>query len=502
MSRVRRYRGGRIATGWLTIVVVGAGLILALSGRAAGAQSAGTSPALFNRQAYNYSTALTTAQEAQRYRVLVLQSTDGSRVAALHAANPNLKILMYQAVLHSVISDPTGLTTCTPYATDSASHPSWFLTDQAGNRIPDVAYSNSYLMDVGNPSYEQACAAHAAALAKQYGFDGVYMDGLNSDYRWLVSPGVTIPEYPTAPSWQAANLALISYFGPQLRSQGLLAMANIGGSTMTPGLWRQWTAPLDGSEEESWTDGGAGLAQQSPFWSLKLANVAWSEANGKYALLHSYNTTETANTYGLASMMLVAGGYSSYSTTNTTGSETWFPEYATAQQLGAPSTAYIQLANGVYGRQFANGIVLVNPTANAVKTFSLGGGIYSGSGLTRVGAVSMGATSGLILLRVGGTSGTLVPGTASQPTPAPKPKPKPKSKPKRKPAMKVRCIVPKLAHLKLGVAEKAISRAHCRVGRIVRKRSSRHYRRHVLGQSPAPHKRVASETKVNLTIGR
>ena len=70
--------------------------------------------------------------------------------------------------------------------------------------------------------------------------------------------------------------------------------------------------------EESWTNGGEGPGQQVPDWSTKLDNVAWSEANGKFAILNSYNTTEAGNTYGLASMLLVAGGWSS-STRQTQG---------------------------------------------------------------------------------------------------------------------------------------------------------------------------------------
>ncbi len=69
--------------------------------------------------------------------------------------------------------------------------------------------------------------------------------------------------------------------------------------------------------------------------------------------------------YGLATMMLAADGHASYATSNTdyTSQENWFPEYDTAQQLGAPAGPYTVLANGVYERAFAHGIVLVNPTA-------------------------------------------------------------------------------------------------------------------------------------------
>ena len=120
-----------------------------------------------------------------------------------------------------------------------------------------------------------------------------------------------------------------------------MLVGNIGGATMTSGLWQKWTTPLDGSEEESWTDGGAGLAQQISQWPAKLANVAWSEANGKLTILHSYNTTETGNTYGLASMLLATAGRSNYSTANGnyTSYEAWYPEYTTARHSSAPPPA-------------------------------------------------------------------------------------------------------------------------------------------------------------------
>jgi hypothetical protein len=368
---------------------------------AATAQASAAPTTTFNRETYSYRTSLSTAQEANRYQTLVLQSTDGARVAALHAANPNLKILVYQDLTWSKSSDPSGLTTCTPYSSDTASHPTWFLRDQNGQPILNNGYAGDYLMDVGNPAYQQACVAHATAIAKQYRFDGVFFDDANAYIGWSLSPGVRDVQYPGVSAWQAAQYSELSYVGPGMHAQGLLAVANIGGSTLTAGLWAKWTAPLDGSEEESWTDGGLGLAQQVSAWPTKLANAAWSEAHGKIALLHSLNNTETGNAYGLASMLLIASGNASYSTSNFGNTESWYPEYATGQQLGAPTGAYTRLANGVYERVFANGIVLVNPTTNAIPSFSLGGGIYSGSQLSNVTSVSMRPTSGLILLRVG-----------------------------------------------------------------------------------------------------
>jgi hypothetical protein len=389
---MRWINGGRLVAGLVVVLIQ----LLVV-----GAANAGTSPALFNRETYNYTTTLTTSQEANRYQIMVLQSTDASKVGALKAANPNLKILVYMGMMESSTTDPTGMTTCTPYSTDNSSHPSWFLNDQNGQRIIDNGYPGNYIMDVGNTGYQQACLAHGLAVAKQGGFDGIYMDEVNAWVGWYFQSGVTAPEYPTIPSWQAATFSLLAYGGPAAHAQHLLAIANIGGATLTTGLWQKWTTPLDGSEEEAWTDGGLGLAQQISGWPTKLANAAWSESHGKYAILHSYNTTRPGNTYGLASMMLVAGGESSYATSNNTSYEAWYREYTTAQHLGVPAGAYKQLTNGVYERVFANGIVLVNPTATAVPSFSLGGGIYTGSGVTSVKTVQMGATSGLILIRVG-----------------------------------------------------------------------------------------------------
>jgi hypothetical protein len=343
---------------------------------------------LFNRVTYNYSSSLTIPQEANRYQIMIMQSTNASVVAQLKAANPNLKIFVYQDLTHPDPGEPNGLTTCSPYSADQA-NPSWFLHDQNGKPIEE--------MDPGNTGYQQECAAHSIALAKADGFDGIFWDEVNGNP--FLANGITCPEYPTVASWQTAMVSLMGYAYPLIHQAGLQVIGNIGFAAQTTNLWQDWNAYMDGAMQEVWTGGSNGLVAQIPYWPGFLADAAWSEAHGKYAVLHSYDGTEAGNTYGLASMLLIAGGESSYSTSTTyTSNENWFPEFATAQQLGAPSGAYSKLSNGVYERVFANGIVLVNPTANTIPSFSLGGN-YTGSGLTNVNSVSMAPTSGLILLR-------------------------------------------------------------------------------------------------------
>jgi hypothetical protein len=364
---------------------------------------AGAPVALFNRETYDFSTTWPMAQEGGRYQILVLQATDASKVPVLHQANPNLKIFLYQDPKFSRASDPTGLSVCTDYPAIVSAHPDWFVRDAAGNPISPAGYPGNSIMDLGNPAYQQACVAHATALAKQYGFDGIFYDDFSAVLRWTFSGGALSPQYPTDAAWQAATYSMISYAGAQTHAQGLLAIGNIGGATLTPGLWQKWNAPLDGAEEEAWVGASATGAQPPGTWSAQLANLAWSEANHRFAVLHSYAATETGNTFGLASMMLAANGEGSYSTSNVncTSAESWYPEYDLSAQLGAPTGAYFRLSNGVYERVFAHGIVLVNPTTSPTTQFSLGSHRYTGSGLADASTATMGLQSGLILLQTG-----------------------------------------------------------------------------------------------------
>jgi chitodextrinase len=364
------------------------------------------SPTQFNRITYQYGSVYTIAQEANRYALMDMQSTDASTAQQLKAANPNLKIVVYQDSRVARSGDPSGLTTCVPYDV-AVNHPDWFLHDQNGNIISQPGNNGAvYPLDIGNTAVQQECASHAIATAKSGGFDGVFYDEIDAKLVWTLPSGITSAKYPTDSSWQAATTAELAYLQPVVKNASLLAIGNLGGTTSAPGLWQTWNSYLDGALEESWTDGGLGTAQQIGDWPAKLSQAAWSEANHKIFVAHSYNTTEAGNTYGLASMMLVANGESSYSVSpsynqsgSTSSSEVWFPEYGTAQQLGAPSGPFTKLSNGVYERVFANGIVLVNPSSITVSSFSLGGAIYSGSGLSNVTAVSMAPTSGLVLLK-------------------------------------------------------------------------------------------------------
>ncbi len=70
------------------------------------------------------------------------------------------------------------------------------------------------------------------------------------------------------------------------------------------------------------------------------------------------------------------------------------------------------------------------------------------------------------------------------------------------PASRVRCRVPRVIHLRYGLARRRIQRAHCSVGRVRYVHSSRKSWRRVVRQSPRPGMRLRQGARVNLTMGR
>jgi putative glycosyl hydrolase-like family 15 (GHL15) protein len=345
-------------------------------------------------------TRLRPAREGARYRVMILHHYDRRRLRQLKAANPRLKLLMYVDMMSSDPRDPAGTLDWASYTDATAHHPNWFLRDRNGKPLVFKDYPTSRVMDVGNPLYQDAGAARVIRLAKSDGFDGVFLDDANASLRWVIAGGsAACATYPTTAKWQSAAYSFLANVGPQLHGAGLLAVANIGGSTITSGLWKKWNGPIDGAMEESFTNGGTGPdSMANGQWPAKLSHALWSEENGKISLDHAVTGTRRGARYALATMLLVAGGENLFSASLGYSREVWWPEYHTANSLGRPLGAYRVLRNGVFRRDFTNGVVLVNPSVRRASSVRLGGR-YSGSGLRRVGAVSLARTSGVVLAR-------------------------------------------------------------------------------------------------------
>jgi beta-lactam-binding protein with PASTA domain len=65
-----------------------------------------------------------------------------------------------------------------------------------------------------------------------------------------------------------------------------------------------------------------------------------------------------------------------------------------------------------------------------------------------------------------------------------------------------KCVVPKVVGLKLAKAKARIKKAHCRVGKVTKRFSTRKKKGRVLSQRPKPRKTLKSGAKVNLVVGK
>jgi hypothetical protein len=352
----------------------------------------------FNREQYHLTGgAQGLAALARSNQVVVLNGMDGNQVRTLHRLNPHLIVLLYQFVGGAKTDDPSGLNYCvTPQQVQRGN---WYLRNSRGQAGVLLRNTPGTIgVDPGNVAYQRACASHAASLAHRYGFNGVMFDGFDARLQYEF-PGVDVPEYASVSKYLNAMTGLLRVLRNGLHQQHVTLWGNIGGATATPGLWQRWAGIMDGAMEESWTDGSLGLAQQLPDFPAKLADAAWSEAHHKYVLEHTWNTTEAGNTFGLAAALLVAGGYTSYSTNAAdygNGQTLWFPEFDTARRLGLPTGHYRRLRNGVYVRHFQHGMVVVNASTRALGVPF--GGMYSGTRVAHATAARLDPTSALVLL--------------------------------------------------------------------------------------------------------
>jgi hypothetical protein len=391
----------------LALLAAAAGAIW-LAGPSSGDAPGGPSPATaarvaspFFRVVHDFGpTRLPPAREGARYRVMILNQADAAMIPRLKAGNPGLRVLMYVDMMSADPRDPDGSSDWAGYTDAQANHPDWFLRGADGNPLVFKDYPTSRVMDVGNTAYQDAGAARVSSAAKADGFDGVFLDDANASLRWVIAGGeAACVTYPTTAKWQAAVDSFLTNVAPQLHQAGLLVVANIGGSTMTRGLWKAWNGPIDGAMEESFTNGGTGRDSIADGqWPAKLGHALWSEEHGKIGLDHAVTATRGGARYGLASMLLVAGGKNLYSASTGYTHEVWWPEYTTTNALGRPLGRYRVLRNGIYRRDYTNGVVLVNPHAKGTRVVRLGA-TYRGSGLGSIRSVTLKPTTGVVLTR-------------------------------------------------------------------------------------------------------
>ncbi|HEU5036156.1 MAG TPA: putative glycoside hydrolase [Nocardioides sp.] len=337
---------------------------------------------------------------------VVMQPWEWPRIPAFRREHPGVRILMYKDA--SATADephdsglyPTGVS----YPDADAHHPDWFLTDDSGTRLEWADYPGLYPMDVGSSAYQEAWADHVLTELRAHDWDGVMLD---DTLTYLSHPTVddrTSVQIPDDASMYDAMESFLAQVAPQLRSAGYLAIPNLTvewdtWSTVLP----DWSGYVSGWENEFFVKWG--LDRQPRFegadWEWKMRMAAWCAVRDLPLLAVTYSSQDdtAAELYHRATWLLTWNGR--------TGASIFVPDESDADHwqhranldLGKPAGPRSRLANGVYRRAYAGGLVVVNPTPDA-QDVDLGG-TYERLGGARVTEVRLAPTRALLLRRVG-----------------------------------------------------------------------------------------------------
>jgi hypothetical protein len=342
------------------------------------------------------------AGDLSRYEYVVLHSDQAGLIPTIKASNPRAKVLVYKNAsatytwAQSGGTDWARLPSGIGYVDADRNHPDWFLTDTSGRRIQFSDYGDMWMMDFGNPQYQQAWLQNVLADVQANGWDGVMIDDVNASQTYHLG-GRTIAKYPTAAQQQEAMRSFLAAVGPGLTSRGALALPNIFVEWPSgPTIWSQWIGYTSGAVQEYWTKWGTGTTQQftGSDWTYRQDFLRLTQQAGKIYLGVTYapSTDLRSMEYARGSFLLDWDGGASALVFDPGATDPWNESWT--RDLGLPSGARFAVG-AAWRRNYSGGTVVVNPSTSTT-TVQLGGSFVDTSGKT-VTAVSLGPATAAVL---------------------------------------------------------------------------------------------------------
>jgi hypothetical protein len=363
--------------------------------------SAGSGGPEANLAAVRICTGSSPPRPAGLYRYVVLQASEWRRIAEIKKRSPGTQVLVYKDMASTRDNAGSGsdLPTGVSYAYANRHHPEWFLRDTQGRRVNWASWPHSWQMDVGSRSYQRAWARGVARDLRLRGWDGVFVDGISRtmQYPWYLN-GRTLAKYPGPDDYARATTRFLRRVGPALRRR-YLVVGNVNDAW--PPLWGRWLGSLSGVSKEWWTKSsvnrGAGMLTGAD-WSNQTNLLREAQARHKIFIAIAYGRPDdvAAMNYARASFLLFARG-----TRSALSYSAWCaPEPSTPNwraDVGTPTGAATQVG-AVWRRDFANGVVVVNPTSSSTVTVPLSGS-YVGPNGSAVTSVVAPPHTGFVLRR-------------------------------------------------------------------------------------------------------
>jgi Hypothetical glycosyl hydrolase family 15 len=346
-------------------------------------------------------------------------------VDAIKAINPNALVFLY---VQSDYQNPYGAPDAWTAYRNQLNSMRWWLYTNTSFNSPVTTQNSTTWYTINNSPYTPKDSSGDDSIdyiTKFYvsnyfnpnpAIAGFFMDNV------FVKPNVAGDWYrdgtvlqPTDPRAEAAIQAGYERYFSLVRTL-MPGKYQIGNITE----WGQAGQPAIPSGYQGMADGGVleGMIGQS--WSIESWG-GWQEMMSQYAAaMHALKAPKLAifnqwgnptdyqsMRYGLASCLMNDGYYAFTSSATSYHGVTWFDEYNAnlGQAVSSPPTNAWQ--KGVWRRDFANGIALVNPKGNGRQTVQLGGTFVKLKGTQdptvnngqTVTSVTLQDRDGIILLR-------------------------------------------------------------------------------------------------------
>jgi hypothetical protein len=303
---------------------------------------------------------------------------------ALRAINPNFLVLHYHlsmwqsAPMTDFIVDGTSWGNDYPTVT---THEDWFWHNAGAQRVPSSA-DGKLLMNVSVAGFQQYWASSLAAQVAAGEYDAIFFDsaspallqgecaGVDPRLAGTAAASTVFPELGDH-TWIDAWQTWMAGLAATLSAEGIPLIPN------TSAFVTGWDTTNYGLTPGIFSEGFADPTFAESDWQASTTELLKLAAADKIMILQNYLATADdvgKRLYYLGNYLLVKGHHT-YLDYFAQEPLEWYPEWLL--DLGAPTSAIATdaaalLQGGVYRRDFANGSVLVNPSADSV-TVSLGG---------------------------------------------------------------------------------------------------------------------------------
>ena len=292
------------------------------------------------------------------------------------------------------------------------SHPEWILRDGAGNRLwIQFACSGGsctqYAADIGNPDFRAWWIAGAKAKLAA-GYRGLFIDDVNMAQR--VSDGNGVYTQPVDPrtgarmnetAWQRYMADFMQEVRAALPGVEIVHNTIWTVGDATPDLRRQLNAADYIELERGFNDAGIVGGASKFGWQTLAGFIDRRHADGRAVILDGYAESAAGRLYGLATYFLLNSGRDALANDAATRPDAFWAGYDVG--LGAARGARYRFG-GVWRRDFAGGVVLVNEPGSPARTVEIGAGWRDVDGVAR-SSVTLGAASGAVLLSAAATTG-------------------------------------------------------------------------------------------------